>query len=284
MGVEAARQRLAQGETPDIISFPGGVTLPTDQAWQTLNCSSLSEPYAALLGEGSTSLPWMASDAKILIRSSSLQAQKVNAPGEDWTLEDLQALCKTLTYTKGKKNPQPIYGIASSLARWPGLSAWGIEENAILPGEYSEREAWDQFVAGNVSMLLVGPWEEMTLAWRQQEERGPDVVTLSWPKELPRLRSIQWIAARQSGDSQRDAICAKMVSMLMSETVQQKVIEQAKCLPCITFALSPESTVIIPAEDKSVLFALPNADITWQRLDLSQKETYRDQGIFFWEP
>ena len=42
---QQACQRMAQGETPDILSFPGGIPLPAQEAWQTLSCERLLPCY-----------------------------------------------------------------------------------------------------------------------------------------------------------------------------------------------------------------------------------------------
>lgn len=281
---QQAGQRMAQGESPDILSFPGGIPLPMQEAWQALDCDRLLPCYQAYVGEESSFLPWIASDAKVMVRDTSLAAQKLSAPGDGWTLQEMIDLASALTYQTKGKNSQTVYGIAAALGRWPALEDWGIAADAILPGEYSEREAWDQLVEGNVSMLIAGPWEEMTLAWRQQEDRGPQLTVLEWPQELPRLRSVQWIGAKQSGDSQKDEICRKTITQLLSASSQKKVITQAKCLPCVSFTTDELGDVVAPVEQGSILYALPNREILTQG-EWPQEDGWGvDQGVYLWKP
>ncbi len=281
---EQACQRMAQGESPDILSFPGGIPLPAQEAWQTLSCDRLLPCYQAYVGEEGSFLPWMASDAQVMIRDTSLAAQGLSAPGDGWSLQEMIDLAAGLTYQTKGKNSQTVYGITASQGRWPMLEAWGIGKNAILPGEYSEREAWDQLVEGNVSMLIGGPWEEMTLTWRQQEDRGPELTVLEWPEELPRLRSVQWIGTKQSGDGAKDEICQKTVAQLLSASSQKKVLTQAKCLPCISFTSEELGDTTAPIDSGSVLYALPNREVwitdPWQ----DQAGWGEDQGVYLWKP
>ncbi len=281
---QQACQRMAQGETPDILSFPGDIPLPAQEVWLTLSCDRLLPCYQDYLGGAGSFLPWMASDAKVMIRDTSLAAQKLNAPGNDWTLQEMIDLASALTYQTKGKNSQTLYGITASQGRWPALTAWGIAEDAILPGEFSEREAWDQLVEGNVSILLAGPWEEMTLAWRQQEDRGPQLTVVDWPQELPRLRSVQWIGAKQSGDAQKDEICRKTVAQLLSASTQKKVLTQAKCLPSISFEPDELGDAAAPVTQGSVLYALPNREVLTQGTWAQAEGWYVDQGVYLWKP
>ena len=278
--VQQAQERMVKGEMPDILSFPGGMTLPTNIAWQDLSCPSILPCYAGALERESSFLPWIASDALIMIRNTSLSACGAAAPEDDWTLKQLCDLAEELTYQTKGRNAQRVYGIASGNGRWPQLSAWGVPEMAILPGDFTEREAWNQLVEGDVSMLVAGPWEQMTLQWRMQEDRGPDLTIVPWPTDVPVLRSVQWVGCRLSGDEKKDALCQKTVEKLLSENVQKKVKEQACCLPVI--ALEEED---YPRREQfPVLFALPGREVVIREKWEENYQWTADLGIYLCNP
>ena len=277
--IDQAQERMARGEIPDILSFPGGMTLPGDAAWQDFTIPEVQACYQESCRKNPCFLPWIASDAVVMIRNTSLAACGETAPNTNWTLDDLRLLAEKLTYQTKGRNAQTIHGMVSGQGRWPQLSLWGMNEDTLLGGEFTEREAWNQLVEGNVSILLAGPWEEMTLAWRLQENRGPDLTVLPWPMDTPVIRSVQWIGCRLSGDEKRDELCRKAAERLLSERVQKKVAEQAKCLAVIVM----EENVIVSPQ-RSVLYALPGRTVTIHDTWQENNSWGMDSGVYLWNP
>jgi len=275
-----AQLRLAQGEKPDILSFPGGMTLPMDIEWQNLNHPDLLPCYSDYLGEKFPFLPWIASDAIIMIRNTSLAACKAEVSQTTWSMEELCSLAGQLTYQTQGRNAQRIYGVTSGEARWPELSLFGVADTAQLPGDFSEREAWNQLVEGNVSMLVAGPWEEMTLAWRTEENRGPDLTIMPWPADVPVPRSVQWIGCAESGDEKKDTLCREVAVRLTSEPLQKKVVDEAKCLAVIPLDEYSRKT----SNGQAVLYTLPGRTMMIREKWSVNCSWGPNLGVCLWKP
>lgn len=234
--------RLAAGQRPDLITWPGGMIDPSPlplagvPLTQTLAGGlAASVPYG---DDGALAVPWIWGGEVILINAAMAERRGAALPagGEDWTAAELLELAGALMHRTGRTKSVQVYGVA---AAGESLLSFGLPGLAVLtadlldPGVQTRWQAWESFAAGRAGILLGSQWEAAAMERLRDQGKGFDVLIMPVPSDLVQAAQVQWIAAVDGGDAGRAAMAVGYIQSLLSPGNQRIISEKTGCLPVL---------------------------------------------------
>lgn len=266
---EEARDRLAAGERPDLISYPLGFVSDPSMLL------SLSEPEASLLdgfsnagklGDTWLSYPYMADFYTITCNQEIVSGAGLSLPLESgFSRERLQLFLRELSdLSPQKDSAEPFFPLAQTtteglhpacaLLSLPFLEEEELfltEESPSLPSlsKYSSSQAdLSSFLSKNSAMYLSTYGESLKLA---QDNRAASLSLSSYLLSAY-TDMVQMIGVCATEDTAKAALCQEFCASLLTERVQQALSEATGMLSVLSLTESPHAGQFLPQEAEAL--------------------------------
>jgi len=238
LDVATCLERMARGERPDVLSFPGGMGLPEGE-WLAFEPPAPLNGYAAAC-HTSRCLPWMMTGQALLINAPLAQDvgfDPQSCPDGAALFNAMDALSQA---ESGRRKPVLTAPLAAhSWAR----AAW-IAEQVTFPMDdewITDRMAFDRFAEGKAVVCLATPWEEAAIGRLAEKGRGFALTAVPLPQDLPLWMDVQYVALADPHLAGKAEVLCQVAAALFSPAIQQRVTEGCGCL-AVTAEVESELT------------------------------------------
>ena len=227
--------RLAGGDRPDILSFPGGMTVPLRGDMVSLSAQGLSglpEALAACANEESWALPWMWCGTMVLANQPMAATRGVTLPEGEWTWDEMNDAAGRLAHTMKNKRRTSVPGFLSSgryALSWALAGGKVNQDVAPVP-----QVAWENFAAGQAALLACTPWEVGAMDRLRERDKGFQTKLLPIPNDLPMGLLTQWVSLVETESPEKLQMMTAFLSELVGPNIQKKLLEQTGCLPVVS--------------------------------------------------
>jgi ABC-type glycerol-3-phosphate transport system substrate-binding protein len=263
---ELLSQRLAEGQRPDVLSYPDGWAEISADDLLYLNTDAmppLENPFSRAFAREPRAAPWMAGGQFVLTNSEVGRAVGVEPPQGDntWNAQALLDYAGKAATGRRKKPYTAMAGASplfESLAL-EGVSVKALSDKSLLPANPFDMgidQARGVYTTGKCAVLLCSQWEAALMGRLAAKNKAFEYVVLPWPGGLRPCLSVQFASAFQSGDEKKDAAEVAFVQSLLSLAVQQDVANKACSLPVI---LLPSEKTPQGEIEKMLFSELPTA-------------------------
>ena len=223
--------RMARGEYPDIISFPGGMGLPQQIDWLPLSppVSLTAEADAA---RTDTCLPWMAMGQAWLVNAqlaTDVQLDMAQLTQSDDFLVQIEQMTQTWTERRQTRSLLPITAntMAQAACQNQRLAIHTAQDDSVI----SDRTAFDLFAAGKALCILATPWEAAAMGRLSEQGKGFQTAAYTLSENMPMWMDFQWVSVQDPKQAGKAEILTALTDMLFSESIQKRITEVCGCLP-----------------------------------------------------
>lgn len=225
--------RLAQGNSPDILSFSSNWQGDPVYFEDVSGIARLRAPFADFLQQCPQALPWMASTKVIL---ANMELIGSGAPGK---MKSQELLAYMAGYAQKPRKNTVALGVGGT-AWVPAILAGNDGSILTQPGSLAEnwtglddQGAWRMFRAGSSAYFIGDRSHAITMEALRQQEKTFVYEQVEWPDDWRMYLDIQYLAICKTSQEEKSEVCMQFLKEMTSERTQSALLENMGCIPVI---------------------------------------------------